>query len=133
MRQCDTISLSQSSSFTWRLSVRSAPKRPRFVLIGMQTARYANQEQNSALLDYYNVKNMHVVLNSDRYPVDDYHTDFTMQRLARFYKDAADFIPKYSGMFNAQCNIDHQHYIFLYPLYVFDVSKQSEGLKTGIR
>ena len=28
MRQCDTISLPQSTSFTWRLSVRSAPERP---------------------------------------------------------------------------------------------------------
>ncbi len=132
MRQCDTISLPQSSSFTWRLSVRSAPERPRFVLIGLQTGKYGNQEQNAALFDHCNVKNMHVVLNSDRYPVDDYNADFTMQRVARFYKDAADFIPKYSGVFNAQCNIDPQQYISLYPLFVFDVSKQSERLKTGI-
>ncbi len=63
------------------------------------------------------LKNMHVVLNSDRYPVDDYNADFTMQCVARFYKDAADFIPKNSGVFNAQCNIDPQQYISLYPLF----------------
>ena len=127
MRQCDTISLPQSSSFTWRLSVRSAPERPRFVLIGLQTGKYGNQEQNAALFDHCNVKNMHVVLNSDRYPVEDYNANFTMQRVAHFYKDAADFIPKYRGVFDAHCNIDPQRY----PLFVFDFSKQSERLETG--
>ena len=43
MRQCDTISLNESTNFTWRLSVRSAPERPRFILIGLQTTKGDNQ------------------------------------------------------------------------------------------
>ncbi len=132
MRQCDTISLAQSSSFTWRLSVRSAPERPRFVLIALQTDKTNNQEENPALFNHCNVKNMHVILNSDRYPVDDYNASFPMQRVSRFYKDAADFFSKFSGVFNGQCNFNPQEYIKMYPLFVFDVSRQSERLKTGI-
>jgi len=132
MRQCDTIALAQSSSFTWRLSVRSAPERPRFVLIALQTEKTNDQQKNPALFDHCNVKNMHVILNSDRYPVDDYNVSFPMQRISRFYKDAADFISKYNGVFNAQCNFNPQEYIKMYPLFVFDVSRQSERLKTGI-
>ena len=132
MRQCDTISLNESTNFTWRLSVRSAPERPRFILIGLQTTKGDDQTKNPALFDHCNVKNMCVVLNSDRYPVDDYNASFPMQRVARFYKDASDFVPKYNGLFNAQCNINPQQYISMYPMFVFDVSKQSERLKTGI-
>ena len=132
MRQCDTITVTPSTSFTWRLSVRSAPERPRFIIIGLQTARGDDQKKNPAAFDNCNVKNMHVVLNSDRYPADDYNADFTKKSISRFYKDACDFIPKYSGVFNAQCNIDPAAYATLFPLYVFDVSRQSERLKSGI-
>ena len=52
--------------------------------------------------------------------------------LKSLYKDACDFIPKYSGVFNAQCNIDPADYATLFPLFVFDVSRQSERLKSGI-
>ena len=39
---------------------------------------------------------------------------------------------KYSGLANAQCNIDPHVYSTLFPLFVFDVSKQSDRLKSGI-
>ena len=132
MRQCDTITITQSTSFTWRLSVRSAPERPRFIIIALQTDRGHDQKKDPAAFDHCSVKNMHVVLNSDRYPTNDYNADFAKKSISRFYKDACDFIPKYSGVFNAQCNIGPADYATLYPLFVFDVSRQSERLKSGI-
>ena len=132
MRQCDTITVSESTSFTWRLSVRSAPERPRHVIIALQTDKGNDQEKNAAIFDHCGVKNMHVILNSDRYPTDDYNASFTTQNISRFYKDAADFISAYSGVYNTQCNISPDDYTTLFPIFVFDVSKQSERLKTGI-
>ena len=132
MRQCDTITITQSTSFTWRLSLRSAPERPRFIMIALQTDRGHDQKKNPAVFDHCSVKNMHVVLNSDRYPADDYNADFAKKAISRFYKAACDFIPKYSGVFNAQCNIDPADYTTFFPIFVFDVSRQSERLKRGI-
>ena len=37
MRQCETFTLPQATSTVWRLGVRSAPEKPRWVLIGLQT------------------------------------------------------------------------------------------------
>ena len=71
-------------------------------------------------------------MNSDTYPTDDYHANFTTQNISRFYKDAADFISAYSGVYNSQCNITPDDYCSLFPLFVFDVSKQSDRLKSGI-
>ena len=39
---------------------------------------------------------------------------------------------RYSGLVNAECNINPSEYTTLFPLFVFDVSKQSERLKNGI-
>ena len=33
-RQCDMLSVPESTSFTWQLSVKTAPKKPRFIIVG---------------------------------------------------------------------------------------------------
>ena len=35
-RQCDMLSGPESTSFTWRLSVNTAPEKPRFIIVGVQ-------------------------------------------------------------------------------------------------
>ena len=39
MRQCDMLSVLESTSFTWRLSVKTAPEKQRFIIVGFQTAK----------------------------------------------------------------------------------------------
>jgi len=77
MRQCDTIGVTQTTSFTWRLSVRSAPERPRWIFIALQTDKSHDQAKNPAIFDHCNVTDMHVILNSDRYPECGYNASFT--------------------------------------------------------
>ena len=38
-RQYDILSVPESRSFTWRLSVKTAPEKPRFIIVGFQTAK----------------------------------------------------------------------------------------------
>ena len=37
MIQCDIASVPQTTSFTWRLAVKSSPEVPRFIIVGFQT------------------------------------------------------------------------------------------------
>ena len=39
MHQCDTITVNKSTTFSWRLSVRTSPKCPRWVIVGFQTGK----------------------------------------------------------------------------------------------
>ena len=71
MHECDTISIMQNTSFTWQLCVQSAPESPRFFIIAIQTDRGHDQTKNPASFDDCKVRNMHVVLNSNRYPAGD--------------------------------------------------------------
>ena len=131
MIQCDSASIPQTTSFSWRLSVKSSPEVPRFIIVAFQTAKSNNQEANPSIFDYVNVSNIYVMLNSMRYPTVDYNISFLAHKFSRVYGDAAEFRSKFFNMDELVSgpNITPSDYKTLYPLFLFDVSKQSEKLK----
>ena len=71
------------------------------------------------------------MLNSNRYPALDYDLDFPSQKIGRAYGDVAEFRSKFFNINELISNpcISAYEYKNLYPLFLFDVSKQSERLK----
>ena len=98
MRQCETFSLPQARYTVWPLSVSSAPEKPRWVLVGLQTDRSGNQENNAAIFNHCNLTNMQVWLNHSRHPSVDMATDFTKEQYAGVYKSFYDFANRYYGI-----------------------------------
>ena len=131
MIQCDSASVPETRSFSWRLSVKSSPELPCFIIVGFQTAKSNNQLVNPSLFDHVNVSNIYAMLNSTRYSTADYNISFTKQQFSRVYGDAAEFRSKFFNMDEliSSPNINPSDYKDLYPLFLFDVSKQSEKLK----
>ena len=131
MIQCDTASVPQTRSFSWRLSVKSSSEVPRFIIVSFQTDKSGNQERNPSIFDNVNVRNIHVTLNSDKYPMHDYNLSFPAQTFYRAYGDAADFRNIFFNMNElvSNPNFTPAGYRNLYPLFLFDVSKQREQLK----
>ena len=131
MIQCDSASIPQTTSFSWRLSVKSSPEVPRFIIVGFQAGKSGNQEQNPSIFDNVNVSNIYAMLNSVRYPTTDYNISFLAQKFSRVYGDVAEFRSKFFNMDElvSSPNITPADYRDLYPLFLFDVSKQSEKLK----
>lgn len=76
---------------------------------------------------------MVVYLNSVTYPRNPTELDITQNKFSRTYGDLTKFRAKYTGVVPelSQCNITPTEWSSLYPFYVFDVSKQSEKLKSG--
>ena len=103
-------------------------------MLGFQTGKSGNQERNPAVFDNVNVKNIYVTLNSTRYPAVDYNLPFTSQQFSRAYGDAALFRSKFYSMNElvSNPNFTPSEYKTLYPLFLFDVSKQSERLKYSV-
>ena len=134
MRQCESISVPQTTNFTWRLTVKSSPEKPRYIIVSFQTDKDGNQEKNPSVFNHVNVKNMYVTLNSTRYPAVDYELSFTKQQFSRAYGDAASFRSKFYGMDElvSNPNITPSDYKDLFPIFVFDVSRQSEKLKNSV-
>ena len=90
-RQYYMLSAPESTSFTWRLSVKAAPEKLRFIIVGFQTAKDGDQIKYPSTFDHVNLRNAYVMLNSDRYPAVDYNLLFANQKLSRVYGDAALF------------------------------------------
>ena len=131
MIQCDDASIPQSTSFSWNLFVKSSPEIPRFIIVGFQTGKEGNQEQNPSIFDNVNVTNIYATVNTVRYPTADYNIVFVGQKFSRVYGDVAEFRSKFFNMDElvSSPNITPSDYRTLYPLFLFDVSKQSDKLK----
>ena len=82
MIQCDSASIPQANSFSWRLSIKSSPEVPRFIIVGFQTNKSGNQKTNPSIFDNVNVSNIYVMLDSIRYPTADYNIYYS-----KFAKD----------------------------------------------
>ena len=134
MRQCDMLSVPESTSFTWRLSVKKAPEKPRFIIVGFQMAKDGHQTKISSTFDRVNLRNAYVMLNSDRYSAVDYNLSFANQKFSRLYGDAALFGVKFFGMDEliTQSDITPSDYKTRYPLFTFDISKLKEKLKSSV-
>ena len=133
MLQCDNTSIT-GTNFTWRLGVKSSPDIPRFIIVGFQIERNNNQEQNPARFDNCDIGNIYVTLNAKRYPDTDYDINFNENRFCRIYGDSSTFRKKFYNMDElvSNHNINPVDYKNLYPIFVFDVTKQSEKLKTAV-
>ena len=71
------------------------------------------------------------MLNSNKYSTLDYNLSYLKQQFSRAYGDAAEFRSKFFNMDElvSNPNFTPTEYRNLYPLFLFDFSKQSKKLK----
>src|SRR6218665_1425484 len=99
-RQYDTITVPQSTTFTWRLSI----------IIAFQTNGDGNEEANPSIFDHCDLTNMVVMMNQDRSPAVDYNLSFPNQQFSRAYRAAATFSENF--LWNESNNNAKQYYTF---------------------
>ncbi len=133
MRECSTITVEQDSHFTWKLSNKSSPERPRWLILAFQTNKRNNQLTNASVFDHINLTNAYVLLNDVRFPAIDYHINMDKMQFSRMFKEVCEFRENFYGMDKLISNggINFSDYKTLYPIYIFDVSKQPDVLKYG--
>ena len=134
MRQHIAVRVPPSTIFTWRLGVRSAPEQPRFIFLCFQKGREEDQKKINSVYDDIKLSSAHVLLNNDRYPLNDFENNFTNNRFDVMYTDFVGFRKKFYGIdpIISPTFVGPAEYKTLYPIVCFDVSKQSERLKSGV-
>ena len=134
IRQCSMIEVAQNTAMTWRLGLQSVSEKPRWVIVGLQTDKINDQTKNSSLFNHCNVTNMSVTLNNVKYPMLDANADFNKFQFMPFYKSLMDFNQSFYGVdpLVGSANINPVSFQELTPIFVFDVTKQSERLDTGV-
>jgi hypothetical protein len=133
--QCDTIAVPQSTTFSWRLTVKTGMEKPRWLIVAYQSGKSNNQQQNPAIFNHLNVTGIYALLNSDRYPMIDMNIDFAKCQISKAYRAMAEFKKNYYGLSTKESSnqITPSQFIDLYPLYVIDLRRQSEKLKNTVQ
>ena len=135
MRQCNVAGISENAtSFDWRLGVRTAPEKPRHILIALQENRSDNQEKNASIFDHLKVTQMSVVLNDTKYPARDVIADFAKHQYIEYYRMFSNFSQDYYGIdqLTSRTFMDPLTYKTLFPIFYFDISKQSERFNESV-
>ena len=115
------------------MGAKSSASKPSWVIIGFQTEKEGDQDANPSIFDHVNVRNVNVMLNSDKYPLLNYNASFPKQQYSEVFRDIAEFRSRFYHMDDIVSNSNITPSDFtLYPLFVIDVSKQSERLKNSI-
>jgi hypothetical protein len=133
-RNSEYTSVPRSRELQWRTNVLTGIEKPRWIMVGFQTDRKETQEQNPAIFDHVNLTNAYVTLNKERYPQYDIITDFPSNKYSTLYKMFDSFKKEYYG-FNSLIGgtqVSFPAFKSLFPIIIFDVSRQSEKLKLGI-
>ena len=80
---------------TWRLTVTGGVEKPRWIIIGFQTAKNATQHQDPAAFDHLDLTNAYVTLNFVKFPVKNFNTNFTKNDYWKLYDMFDDFKKDY--------------------------------------
>ena len=87
MRQCSSAEIpAQAQTFDWRLGVRTAPEKPRHLLIAFQKERSGDQVKNPSQFDNLSATEVSVILNDTKYPARDVIADFPKHKYVEYYK-----------------------------------------------
>ena len=134
VRQCLTTIVPKSDTFLWRLGIRSSPEKPRYLVLGFQTDKEGSLQKNLGLFDHCKLQNTYVLLNNQRYPAMDYNANFPKNHINKLYREFYQFMEKFYGISDSvsSTSVDPVSYKHLFPLIVYDVSRQSERIQQAV-
>ena len=134
-RQFDSTAVPVALSFSWRLSIQTGTEKPRWILLAFNSPD-ATQGSNDALYLHSNLTNAYVTINSadNRYPRIDITTSFSDNVINNAYYKFSEFQKKYYGFdkITTGSQVTPLEYRAMYPIFVFDIRKQSERLKESV-
>jgi hypothetical protein len=127
-RQCESLQLDQNKrQLDWRLSIATGSERPRFVILAFQKNKLDKDTANSAVFDNMCVRNARVEFNGEYYPDHDMNINFKRNQYTVAYQMLIDFYKEV--MERESCPVRIRDFKTHYPLFVFDISRQSERVK----
>ena len=136
MRQCISVSIpaGTGTEFIWRVGIRSAPEQPRYMFLCFQISKSTDQNKNNGTFDHLNLTQASVSLNNDRYPLNVKESNFGNMAFNHLYMNFCNFKNIFHGVpaMVSPIGISPCDYKTMYPIYFFDVSHQSERLKSTV-
>jgi hypothetical protein len=125
-RQSQQKPVPQTKFFSWNFNL-SGNEKIMGILLFFQTDRTNDQIKNPALFDHCNLTNAKVIINGYWFPGIDLKCNFKNNEYIECYQRYLEFRRKFT---DGLPEVDPFLFKKLYPMFVFDVSRQ-EGRLTG--
>lgn len=122
--------LPETTKHVWSVKTSTQLEKPRYVIVGFQTARKNNNEKNASHFDHCNLRDIKLFLNSQSYPYGNLNLDITKNQFALLYDMFTNFQSSYYEK-DSEPSLTKKEFLNEAPLIVIDCSKQNEFLKSG--
>ncbi|XP_044595855.1 uncharacterized protein LOC123272900 [Cotesia glomerata] len=114
----------------WAIKTTNQLEKPRFVILGFQTARKNQSNQNPSEFDLCSIRDVKLFLNSQSYPYGNLNLNITNNQYALMYDMYENFQSAYYGK-EAEPLMAKKDFLNKASLYIIDCSKQNESIKSG--
>ncbi|KAL4132177.1 hypothetical protein QTP88_009384 [Uroleucon formosanum] len=126
---CEYPFLPQNTSHSWKVKTSNKLEKPRYVILGFQTARKNSAIKAMSYFDHCKIKNVKVYLNSEVFPYEDFQSDFTKNKMATLYRAYAEFQKSYYGYNEVTPLLNRSDFKNISPIIVVDMSRQNDNVK----
>ena len=118
--------------FDWQFSCISLPKRPEYLLIGLQKSIDTTQLINYGIFEHSNVTAMSISVNAKKFHLHENDpADFTENAFSEFYRSFIGVRENLCGI-DKRLNESHMSpsdFKNLFTIFCFDLSKHREGIR----
>ncbi|XP_014299137.1 uncharacterized protein LOC106693963 [Microplitis demolitor] len=122
--------LPNTSKHIWAVKTSTQLEKPRFVILGFQTARKNDAVKNVSVFDHCNIRDIKLFLNSQSYPNGNLNLNIANNQYALLYDMYINFQISYYNK-EPEPLLTKKKFLEQAPLYVIDCSKQNESIKSG--
>ncbi|XP_014299003.1 uncharacterized protein LOC128668846 [Microplitis demolitor] len=123
--------LPNTSKHIWAVKTSTQLEKPRFVILGFQTARKNDATKNASVFDHCDIRNIKLFLNSQSYPYKNLNLNIANNQYALLYDMYINFQISYYNK-EPEPLLTKKKFLEQAPLYVIDCSKKkNESLKSG--
>ncbi|XP_053597509.1 uncharacterized protein LOC106693183 [Microplitis demolitor] len=122
--------LPRTTKHVWPIKTSTQLEKPRYVILGLQTARKNVITKNASQFDYCNIRDVKLFLNSQSYPYGNLNLNISRNQYALMYDMYTNFQMSYYNK-ESKPLLTKTEYLQQAPLYVIDCSKQNESIKSG--
>lgn len=126
--------LQQSDRNIWSVKTSTSVNKPRYIILGFQTAKNNIITADMSRFDHCDVRDIKIYLNSECYPYEPLSADFENDQYIVVYNMYTKFYESYfyGEKKNSFPLLSYSEFKTIAPLFVFDCSRQNESLKTAI-
>lgn len=123
--------LTLATKHVWNVKTSNQLEKPRYVILGFQTAVANSRTSNASLFNHCEISNAKLFLNAQYFPYMNLNTNYNNNQYAILYNMFLNFQVSYYGKRISESIINKNDFKNKTPLIIFDCSHQNEATKYG--